>query len=294
MTEYWADFVAAMFAQGLLAAVIAFSWGRAGVLFLGSMTFFGIGAYTVAYMTHRGAPWFLAATIGALLAAVLSGLVGSLTMRREGGGLRFSACSLVASLILGKLAVREFSFTGGSNGIIVSCHPSAFARFPNDPTGTIGGALVTMVVCSVLLFLLYRTADTLGSRLLMYVRDSPDEVVKYGLNIGLVKVSVAVLTAGGAAIAGGLYASASGIVSPDVFSVQHCMECLAWIAVGRMTPWGAFIAACLMRFVEAELGAAFSDWYLLAVAAIIVVVVLRYATSPANSETLAGEVAHNE
>jgi branched-chain amino acid transport system permease protein len=279
MIEYWTDFLAASAALGLLAAIVAFAWQRAGILILGPALFFGVGAYAVAFTLRSRGSWVVGASVGILSSLLLAWIVGRLTLSREGGLIRFSASVLVMSLVAEKLSVRLYDATGGSNGILVYTHPIGLFVLSGDRNGAIGGAVITLSVAIAFLFVIYRVSISLAGRTLLYLRDSPDELVKYGVDIGRARLAVAVIAAGVAAVAGAMYAPASGIVSPEVFSVSASMQCLAWIVIGGMNPLGAFVATFSMRIVEVQLGAAFADWYLLGIAAILVIAVLRHSTN---------------
>ncbi len=283
MVEYWAIFAASTLAQGLWAAVMAFAWGRAGVLMLGSALFFGIGAYSTAISLHNGIMWGGGAAIGVLVAALVSWLIGSQLLGQEGGLIRFAASTLVLSLLADKLAIRAYSWTGGSNGILIYSN-WLFGWGYNSKiiSATLVYTFITGIICTIIVLLFSFFENSIYGRFLVYSRDTPDSVVRYGISIGYVRLAVATVSSGLAALAGALYAPVAGIVSPDIFSVSNSMQCLAWVAIGGMNPRGAFIAACLMRLLEVQLGTSFADWYLLGIALVLVGAVLHHARTPSS------------
>ena len=65
-----------------------------------------------------------------------------------------------------------------------------------------------------------------------------------GHNTSLLLLSCSMLSAGLAALAGGLYASVSGFVAPDLIGLLLSTEVIVWVAVGgRGTLLGPFIGA---------------------------------------------------
>ena len=66
--------------------VIAFNltFGFTGLVNLGHMVFFGIGAYASAILTLHGVPWYWALIAAALLASSLGAIIAAITVRLKG------------------------------------------------------------------------------------------------------------------------------------------------------------------------------------------------------------------
>jgi branched-chain amino acid transport system permease protein len=279
IVTYWIDLGTVCLSQGMLAALVAFSWGRAGVLVLGPALFFGLGSYAVALTFQYGGGFVLGISIGVAAACLLTVPIAATTLGRSGGLTAFAGATLVLGLVCERAASKWYSFTNGSNGILIPRRPTfgldlLFSSAGPDPRSLAYLLIVTAMVSVVLMALVYLDKSYLGIALIL-CRDAPDTIARAGVSVACLRVAVATAVAVGAAIAGGLYAPAASIVSPELFGVAVSMQTLAWVVIGGMRPLGAFVAACALRVMEAELGSSFSDWYLLGTAVVLIVGVLR-------------------
>ena len=256
MDQYWTSFFVTCCAQGLLAASVAFSWGRAGVFSLGPALYFGAGAYGVALAGEHGVPRIIGIAGGVAAAVLISGGTSLLSLRRPGGVLRYAASTMVLAIIAQRIAVRAYDTTGGSNGILIDGSLSLMTV--SLSVAFIGALLLSLVV-----------VDRHLRPLLLTLRDAPEELIRLGRDVGLIRILIVIPCSGIAALAGAIYAPASGIVAPDVFSVTTSMQCLAWVVIGARRPLPAFVAAVALQTVELLLGSTFSDGYLLLVAALL-------------------------
>jgi branched-chain amino acid transport system permease protein len=230
---------------------LALLFGYAGQVSLGHAAFVGIGAYTCAYLVVKmNAPWpvgFVAA--GAVSA--LGGLVLALpSLRLKGHYLA------MATLGFGQLASLAFVegqvVTGGVNG------------FTGIPFPTIGPLelktsaslyWLVWVVAGVALLVVWNVVSLRPGRAMRALHGSELGALASGVDVTGTKVRAFVVSASLAGLAGALYASVIGFVSPSVFTLQASVTFLAMAVVGGTGSLGGPIIAAvvltLLQYVDA-------------------------------------------
>ena len=257
---------------GLAAQGVGLAWGKAGILPLGNALFFGLGAYGSAAILALTDGAFLPSFLGMLgistgLAAVAFGLGALMFRGRAGSGPSFSLMTLALVLIAAQIAESTPALTGGFNG---------FSGFPSlaglNPFGTLYTLIVavTAVVAAALLFL---NQTPLGL-LLRGLGDDEARLQVLGFATATIKAGVFAAAAFITTLAGALFASHQGIVTPEALGFLLSAELVIWAAVGgRMHPLGPLLGAVAIGWISAELRDSFL-WWELALAAIFLIVVL--------------------
>lgn len=117
MLAYILNLVTLISINAVLAITLNFIMGYAGIFSIAHAIFFGVGAYTAAYMAlHFSASFFLAVPVAMVVAGVLSLILALPALRVRGE--YFVAASLGLQ-VLGVTIFAEWkSFTGGLGGII--------------------------------------------------------------------------------------------------------------------------------------------------------------------------------
>ena len=270
------DFLAWQFGLFLLYGVAAqgvgFAWGRGGFLPLGNALFFGLGAY--------GAGAVLGATGGALLvnlAAMLAvslvcgalafGLAVLLFRGRIGSGPGFSLVTLALVLIAAQIAETTPALTGGFNGL------SGFPPLAGlDPFGDLYFAIVALVL--IVTFALMMIERLPAGLILRGLVAQEGRLELLGFAPHRVKAWAFAVSAFVTSLAGALYASHQGIVTPQAIGFLLSAELVIWAAVGgRMTPLGPLLGAVAIGWASSSLRDSVA-WWEVAVAALFLLVVL--------------------
>ncbi|MCE8548410.1 ATP-binding cassette domain-containing protein [Ruegeria pomeroyi] len=255
---------------GIAAQGIGFLWGKTGVLPLGQALFFGVAAYITAITLRAegGLVLDLALAAGVLvIMAVFAFALAALIFRgRNESGPYFSLITLALVMIAEQIAGTATNLTGGFNGM------SGFQSLGNlDPFGGFYYVIVTATVAvSLLLFILNRLPVNLIARA---VANNEPRLQLLGFPTHAVKGAVFAFSAVIAALAGGLFASHQGIVTPTSTGFALSAEMVILAAVGgRFHVLGPLIGAVIVGWASAELRDSFPYWELLMAVAFILVV----------------------
>ncbi len=255
---------------GIAAQGIGFLWGKTGILPLGQALFFGVSAYVAAWTLRSGAALseqFLLAAIVLFAVALSSFFLATLIFRgRSESGPYFSLITLALVMIAEQIAGSATNLTGGFNGL------SGFQSFGNlDPFGGFYYVIVaTTAAVSAFLLALNRLPVNLIAQA---VADNEPRLQLLGFPTHMVKGAAFALSAVIASLAGGLFASHQGIVTPTSTGFALSAEMVILTAVGgRFHVLGPLVGAVLVGWVAAELRDSVPYWEFLMALAFIVVV----------------------
>jgi branched-chain amino acid transport system permease protein len=227
----------------LLAQSLTLSWGLAGLVNLGLVGFFAIGAYASAMVTKWGG---LPIPIG-LLAAIVAGLgigflvtISTLRLRDD----YLAIVTLGFAEVVRLVASNEIWLTGGTDGIagIPSIVPRVWG--PNYHLTMLG---IVTAIALVVHFALNHLARSPWGRALRAVREDQVVAAVAGKPVVTLKAQAFSMAAAIAALAGALYGHYTSYVAPDVY--QPLITIYVFLAVtagGVGRPFGALVGAYLL------------------------------------------------
>jgi branched-chain amino acid transport system permease protein len=234
--DYYLSVLAFTATRFMMALGLSLLLGQAGQISLGQAAFVGIGAYGSAILTTRLDlnPW-LALVVGAILAAIIAGLVGIPTLRLKGYYLAMATLGINEIIYI--LLVQLKPLTNGTDGI------------SGIPSLSIGGLdfggpkayhlLAWGVALLMLRFALNLSRSRVG-RALRALRRSEPAAESLGVDSAYRKVMVFVLAAVFASIAGSFDAYYVHFVSPESYTITFSIILITGVIIGGLgTIWGA-------------------------------------------------------
>lgn len=266
--------------------------GLAGLLDLGYIGFYALGAYSVAIFGSPSSPvtqamverfglsegWavpFVACLPIALAIALAAGvLLGAPTLRLRGDYL--AIVTMGFGEIIRILSRNVSSVTNGSAGIIGV--PS-----PPEPSENFFSAIETthwywlgLCVLMVLMFFTRRLENSRVGRGWLAIREDEDAAAVMGVNAFKFKLWAFATGAAVGAIAGLLFASKQAYVEPTGFALNLSFLFVAMVVIGGSgNMWGAMLGAFLITYLP-ERFREFQDWRPFAFGvAMVMVMVLR-------------------
>ena len=290
--------IARFMCYAIIALGLDMIWGYTGIMSLGHGVYFGLGAYCMAmYLklaaSGGGLPDFMvwsgfdslpawwapfanpvfALVMVVVAPVVVSVVVGFLTFLHKIKGVYFAILSQALALIMSVLLVGSQQYTGGSNGL--TDFDTIFGAPLSSPVTKIVLYYVTLaVLIGVFALCLFLVGRRIG-KIFMAIRDSENRLRFTGYNTAMFKVFVYALSAAIAGIAGALYVSQVGIITPTDVAVAPSIEMIVWVAVGgRGTLVGAMVGALAVNAVKTIASETFPDLWNYALGLVCIVVVL--------------------
>jgi branched-chain amino acid transport system permease protein len=211
--------------------------GLAGLLDLGFVAFYAIGAYTVALLTavhpQALADWsFWAALPMAIFTTLVAGvLFGVPVLRIRGDYLAVATLGLGEIIRILVLSDAMAWLLGGSQGVLAIPKPQIGDFTLSDPTDLF---YLTLVCAGFVAYCAWRLENSRLGRAWTAVRDDEDVAEALGINLVNVKLLAYGLGAAFAGTAGAIFAVMLGSVFPHSFQLLISINILALIIVGGM------------------------------------------------------------
>jgi branched-chain amino acid transport system permease protein len=252
------------FLFGLFAMSLDLLVGWAGLVSLGHAAAFGLGGYTLAFLSLRAGWSLLPALLGALLvAAAWAALTGALCVRGRGVG--FLMLTLAFAQLLHTVAYKWTSLTGGSNGLAgIPRPPLALGPLGNLPVQA--DAPFYFVALSAFVaggLLLHRVGRSPVGHILQGIRANEARMRALGFPVLRYKVAALTLAGALAAVAGALHAAYTGYVSPDSLDWVTSGEVLIMVLLGGAgTLLGPVVGAVIFLFLREVVSTLTQHWML--------------------------------
>ncbi|MDX1756999.1 MAG: high-affinity branched-chain amino acid ABC transporter permease LivM [Marinobacter sp.] len=277
-----------MLALGLNVVV-----GLAGLLDLGYVAFYAVGAYTFALLhQYFGVSFWVALPIGALLAATFGFLLGFPVLRLRGDYL--AIVTLGFGEIIRILLNNMTWLTGGPNGIGGIPDPTVFGMefgrrvkeegnvsFHEMFDVAYSGSHKIIVLYLIALVLALFTALVIRRFTKMPVGRSwealrEDEIAARSLGLSRTAVKLSAFTIGAffAGFAGTVFASKQGFISPESFVFLESAIILAIVVLGGMGSQLGVILAAVAVIILPELAREFSEYRMLIFGAAMVLMMV--------------------
>ncbi|WP_428036504.1 high-affinity branched-chain amino acid ABC transporter permease LivM [Amphritea sp.] len=268
--------------------------GLAGLLDLGFVAFYAVGAYTYALLSqYFGMSFWACLPISAGLAALFGFLLGFPVLRLRGDYL--AIVTLGFGEIIRILLNNWTSLTGGPNGISGIDKPTLFGLEFNRRAKEEGAMtfheyfdmdysssykviflyLIAVLLVICVIYLINRLMRMPIGRAWEALREDEIACRSLGLNRTAIKLSAFTLGASTAGFAGCFFAARQGFISPESFIFIESAIILAIVVLGGMGSQMGIIFAAIIMTILPELAREFSEYRML-LFGLLMVVMMRW------------------
>jgi branched-chain amino acid transport system permease protein len=253
--------------------------GLAGLLDLGFVAFFAVGAYTTALLTAdsphalMALPYWAAMPVAVLLAICVGVLFGLPVLGIRGDYLAVATMGL--GEIVRVLVQSDFAapLLGGAQGVLQIPKPHIGSFVLGGPVSLF---YLTLICSAVAGFIAWRLENSRLGRAWMALRDDEDVAQALGINLVRSKLLAYGLGAAFAGLAGSIFATMLTSVYPSSFQLLISINVLALIIVGGMGSLPGVVLGSIALIGLPELLREFGEYrYLFYGAALVVMMRLR-------------------
>ena len=247
----------------LLALGLNIVVGFAGLLDLGYIAFYAVGAYTYALLAsphfNLHLPFWIILPIGAAIAALFGVLLGAPTLKLRGDYLAIVTLGFgeIVRLFLNNLS-QPINITSGPQGI-ARIDPFHIGEFSFASYQTIGGLmfsgpikyyyLLLLVMLGVIVINL-RLQDSRIGRAWEAIREDEIAARAMGINTRNLKLLAFAMGASFGGIAGGMFSAIQAFISPESFILVESVMVVSMVVLGGMgNIWGVILGALLLSFI---------------------------------------------
>jgi branched-chain amino acid transport system permease protein len=247
----------------LLALGLNIVVGFAGLLDLGYIAFYAVGAYTYALLAsphfNVHLPWWAILPIGAAVACIFGVLLGTPTLKLRGDYLAIVTLGFgeIIRIFLNNLS-EPFNLTNGPKGIstIDPIHVAGvdFGSMSHVGSlafsGTIKYYYFLLAVLVVVIVVNLRLQDSRIGRAWEAIREDELAARSMGINTRNMKLLAFAMGASFGGVAGGMFSAIQGFISPESFVLTESVMVLSMVVLGGMgNVWGVILGAILLSFV---------------------------------------------
>jgi branched-chain amino acid transport system permease protein len=247
----------------LLALGLNIVVGFAGLLDLGYIAFYAVGAYTYALLAspHFGLhlPFWVILPIGAALAALFGVLLGAPTLKLRGDYLAIVTLGFgeIVRVFLNNLS-QPVNITRGPQGIAgidpVRIGGVDFSRSDHLLGIAVSGPMkyyyLLLLVMLVIIIVNVRLQDSRIGRAWEAIREDETAARAMGIDTTAIKLLAFALGASFGGVAGGMFSAIQGFISPESFVLVESVMVVSMVVLGGMgnIP-GVILGAVLLAFV---------------------------------------------
>lgn len=237
----------------ILAISLNLVVGYTGLLSMAHAAFYGIGAYaTSILLTQFGVNFFLSIILGVAITAIVSFLIGIVLSKFKGD--YYALISMGFNVIVFSIFLNWQSLTRGPLGIPGIGRPEL--KIMNYEL-SFSSNLSFLILASLFLILIYFiskfiTGSSFG-RVLKAIREDEKAIQVFGYNTLYFKLTIFVISACMAGIAGSLFASYITFIDPSSFVLMESIFILAIIILGGLANLRGSILGVLFLILLPEI-----------------------------------------
>lgn len=249
-TEYFLHVVILIYLYMVLALGLNVVPGFNGLLDLGYVGFYGIGAYTAGLLTiHFGLSFWVILPLAFLNGALWGVLLGAPTLRLTGD--YFAIVTFGFSELVVLFLTNEIWLTRGPLGLPgiepVSVDLTLFGGPRWEFVGSVPYYYLAIGLVLVTVFVMHRIQDSRLGRAWFAIRDDEVAAVSCGINLLNYKVIAFAISAAFGAVGGCFFARWVTFLSPDMFKFWESFLVLCMIVLGGMgNIWGVMVGAAVL------------------------------------------------
>jgi branched-chain amino acid transport system permease protein len=245
--RFWLRIIDFALLYVMLALGLNIVVGFAGLLDLGYVAFYAVGAYLYAILAspHFGIhlPFWALLPLGAGLAGIFGVLLGAPTLKLRGDYLAIVTLGFgeIVRIFMNNLD-RPINITNGPQGINL-VDPIRFGEFSLTKKHEIFGVTFTdlhqyyylfLLLTLAVIFICMRLQDSRIGRAWVAIREDETAAEAMGINTRNIKLLAFAMGATFGGVAGGLFASMQAFVSPESFTLNESIAVLCMVVLGGM------------------------------------------------------------
>jgi len=225
----------------VLALPLQLTVGISGLLNLGHLAFFGVGAYTWALLSATSAPLWLSVAAALALSAAFGALFSFVSRRLRGDYFALATLGLLA--LLQAVLNGWTDLTNGPLGIAGISRPNLLGI---DLSGTSAFFSVTAVIAIGTFLFFQHIARSPFGRALGAARDDELAAKALGKDVESMKLAALVASSAAAGLAGMLYASYISFIDPSIVAFDRFVPVLFVVILGGLASMPGTVLATVV------------------------------------------------
>ena len=247
--------------------------GLAGLLDLGYVAFFAVGAYSYALLNlHFGLTFWFALPLGGTLALIFGIILGYPVLRLRGDYL--AIVTLGFGEIIRLVLENWNDFSKGPSGIANIPKPSMFGIELSLEANTIYLYYIIVLLVIFTIFVINRLENSRIGRAWIALKDDEIACQSMGIDKARTKLRAFALGATWAGMGGVVFAAKTTFVNPASFTIWESVIILCTVVLGGMGSITGVIAGALLLILLPEYLRAFAEFRMICFGAVLVLMMV--------------------
>ena len=231
----------------ILALSLQLALGYTGLINLGHIAFFAIGAYVSALLTLNGTPFIIAFLLAGIISAGFGFLLSIPTNKLKGDYLALA--TLGFTFVVYAITLNWSNLTRGPLGLSGIPKPSIFGL---NFSSNLSFLILTIIIVLATYFFIKRMVDSQFGKVLEATRDNELATRVLGKNTFKIKSIALATSAFFAGIAGSLYAHYITYIDPSAFTIMQLIPILAIVIIGGLASLKGTVIATIILILLPE------------------------------------------
>jgi len=247
--------------------------GLAGLLDLGYVAFFAVGAYTYGVLnSFFGFGFWISLPIGGLMGALFGIVLGFPILRLRGDYLAIVTLGFGS---IAKIVIENWEEVfNGAKGIANIPRPGFFGAEMTITAATTYTYYLMILMVIFAIFITNRLKDSRIGRAWMALREDEIACVAMGVDMARTKLGAYAFGAFWAGLAGVIFASRNTYINPNSFTFMESALVLSIVVMGGMGSIVGVIIAALVLILMPEYLRAFAEYRMLMFGAVMVLMMI--------------------
>ncbi len=229
----------------ILAVSLNLALGYSGLLNLGHIALFGIGAYSSAILNSFGIPFIFSFILAGFITGIFGVILVFCTKTLKGD--YYALASLGFAFVVYSLFLNFKYLTNGPLGITGIKKPNIFGFVLNE---NIHFLIFVIVICIISVFVINKIVNSGFGKLLGAMRDNELGLRILGKNTLALKYETMFISGFFAGISGSLFAHYIGYIEPNAFYLTELIFILTIVIIGGIASIkGSIISTFLIIFI---------------------------------------------
>ena len=249
--------------------------GMAGLLDLGYVGFFAIGAYTLGVLSskHANLPWLICVPCAMIVTMVSGAVLGAPTLRLRGDYLAIVTLGFGEII---RLLANKLDWLGAANGISGIGRPGDLGPIKFGALNNNGFYYLGLTMVIIVYFFLHRLERSRVGRAWTAIREDEDAASLMGVPTFLFKMWAFAIGAAIGGLAGTLYAAKLQFISPLSFLLQLSILFLAAVVLGGPGHMpGVILGAFLVAYIPERFRFLYTKRFFVFGVILVVVMIVR-------------------
>lgn len=231
----------------ILALSLQLALGYAGLINLGHIAFFSIGAYISALLTLNGIAFIVAILLAGIISAFFGFLLSIPTNKLKGDYLALATLSF--TFVVYEVTLNWNSLTRGPLGLPGIPKPSIFEL---NFSSNFSFLILTIILVLAVYFIIKKIVDSPFGKVLEATRDNELATRILGKNTFKIKSIALATSAFFAGIAGSLFAHYITYIDPSSFTITQLIPILSIVIIGGLASLRGTIIATIILVLLPE------------------------------------------